>query len=123
MTENRKRQRDRQFAHQGGMCCWCLEQMDSTPAGGYGKNPMSATWEHVIPKSLGGVNGRSNRVLAHKKCNLKRGNKIRTPHFKPYPGRGEIGNRTRVLASDQLSRSSSDTEGSNPSVPTTHELR
>jgi 5-methylcytosine-specific restriction endonuclease McrA len=118
-----KNQRVRQFEHQSGLCCWCLQPMELrnltaeewTRRGDY---LLMATWEHVLPKSLGGGNSRRNRVLAHRKCNQKRGNKIREPHFKPYPGRGETGSHRSQLPMDQLQRISSITEGSNPSGPT-----
>lgn len=115
-----KKQRELQFQHQSGLCCWCLQPMELVNVGGYGQqNPVAASWEHILPKSLGGVNARRNRVLAHSACNKKRGNSIRSPHFMPYPGRGETGNHRSQLPQEQLQRISPCTEGSNPSGPTT----
>lgn len=34
------------------------------------------TFDHVLPKSLGGKNNLENLMPAHKKCNGERGNKI-----------------------------------------------
>lgn len=38
-------------------------------------HPMSATRDHVIPRSLGGTNAIRNQRPAHKVCNERRGNK------------------------------------------------
>lgn len=80
-----QKQKRRQFEHQKGLCCWCLKPMDLILDIHDGKvSDNNATWEHVIPKALGGVNLRENRVLAHSICNRKRGKKIITPEFRPY---------------------------------------
>lgn len=39
-------------------------------------SPKNATRDHVVPKSLGGTNHRSNIKLAHASCNSKRGNEL-----------------------------------------------
>lgn len=39
-----------------------------------GKKSISASIDHVIPVSKGGVNARSNLVLCCMKCNLVKGN-------------------------------------------------
>lgn len=39
-----------------------------------GSNPEFATWDHIVPKSKGGTNDRSNVKLAHRRCNELRGN-------------------------------------------------
>lgn len=55
---------------QNGRCVLCGESIDlSVPRHAYG----SATFEHVIPKLLGGATGRSNLALSHKECNHWRG--------------------------------------------------
>ncbi len=41
-------------------------------SGGWKDNPAFASFEHLIPKSHGGMNGFQNRVLAHASCNNKR---------------------------------------------------
>ncbi len=73
-------QREKQFKHQGGLCCWCMRPM--LPPG---LDPLAMSWEHVIPRSKGGSNARTNRVLAHRLCNRERGTQERTPLFAPYP--------------------------------------
>lgn len=45
-------------------CCWC----------GHFLQLEMATWEHIIPDSLGGTNEIDNLALAHLECNRKRGN-------------------------------------------------
>lgn len=86
---NRNRQKQRQFKHQNGLCCWCLEPMilHSLSPEEWAKRadfPRLATWEHVTPQSHGGRDVRSNRVLAHRDCNHDRGTEVRQPHFQPY---------------------------------------
>ena len=39
-------------------------------------NDMSFTWDHIMPKSLGGANDLSNMQPAHKICNKHKGNKL-----------------------------------------------
>lgn len=78
------RQKLKQFEHQQGRCCWCLEPMTGHPNSG-NNDPKFATWEHIIPRSRGGTNELINLVLAHYECNQKRGNQpARTPHFQSY---------------------------------------
>lgn len=83
----RRRQKQLQFEHQKGLCCWCLSAMNWWPIPGQrGRpGPQDATWEHLVPKSLGGVDARRNRVLAHEICNRKRGTKPIAAHFNPFP--------------------------------------
>lgn len=85
----RNQQKTRQFKHQNGLCCWCLELMELkelTPEEWAMRGRLSkvATWEHVVPMSQGGTDSRFNRVLAHRDCNNKRGTKIAVPQFGPY---------------------------------------
>ena len=57
---------------QGGKCwlCGLLMKVDVAPT-----DPEYATWDHVLPVSAGGGNKQDNLILAHRKCNLKRGNR------------------------------------------------
>jgi 5-methylcytosine-specific restriction endonuclease McrA len=85
----REQQKVRQFKHQNGLCCWCLEPMElkmMTPEEWKRRSdyPKFATWEHLIPKAQGGTDSRHNRVLAHRVCNNARGTKARESHFAPY---------------------------------------
>lgn len=83
------RQKLKQFDHQKGLCCWCLEPMSDNPNAGNG-DPNFATWEHIIPVSHGGSDKLINLVLAHYKCNQERGNQpCRTPHFQSYTIAGD----------------------------------
>ena len=63
---------EKAFKKQKGKCAICGQQMKLN------HNPddlLSATADHIIPKSLGGgVEG--NIQAAHRKCNIKRGNKL-----------------------------------------------
>jgi len=55
---------------QNGRCILCGEALDlSIPRHAYG----SVTFEHVLPRLLGGSVGRSNLALSHKECNHWRG--------------------------------------------------
>lgn len=86
----KERQKALQFAHQNGLCCWCLKPMELRliTAEEWAKRasyPMLATWEHLVPKAWGGDDSRWNRVLAHRVCNNARGTKIMEPHFGPFP--------------------------------------
>ena len=57
---------------QNGRCLLCGEALDlSISRGAYG----SVTFEHVLPKLLGGAKGRSNLALSHKECNHWRGSR------------------------------------------------
>lgn len=61
----------RAVSRQRGKCHICGEQMKSHLKL---DDPMRATADHIIPKSLGGpISG--NIAAAHAKCNSERGNK------------------------------------------------
>lgn len=49
-------------------CFWCHRQLTMT----------TATFEHIIPLSCGGTNGRDNETIACADCNHGRGNKLPT---------------------------------------------
>lgn len=52
-------------------CCWCGKPMEVP----------DATWEHIIPLSLGGDDANSNFALAHESCNKARNSDVtRKPH-------------------------------------------
>ncbi|PWC42081.1 HNH endonuclease [Azospirillum sp. TSO22-1] len=53
---------------QGGCCFYCGE-----PAGA------KATFDHVVPQAYGGVNEPGNVVLAHRRCNQLKGDRLPTP--------------------------------------------
>lgn len=89
MKRSRK-QKLKQFEHQKGQCCWCLEPMElkmltKEEWGHRADYPTIATWEHIIPVAKGGTNALSNLLLAHRRCNQERGDAIRmAPPFRPY---------------------------------------
>ena len=65
------------FSTQQGKCHWCGDQMSMerrriTLTGRLKDNLSFATFEHIKPRSMGGGFNRSNIVLAHGACNLKR---------------------------------------------------
>lgn len=60
-----------------------MEPLRITEAGNWKDNTKYATFEHVIPRSMGGKNGGGNRVLAHAACNNKR-HKRKWPHDPIY---------------------------------------
>ncbi len=60
------------YYRQQKMCCWCGLQMERH----------ELTWEHIIPKSLGGTDCKANMALAHYKCNRDRSASL---DAKPYP--------------------------------------
>lgn len=53
---------------QNHRCCYCGGDMLMIR-----DHPLSATVEHVIPRSQGGTNCWSNVVAAHERCNQRRG--------------------------------------------------
>ena len=40
--------------------------------GDLAKDPLAATWDHVIPRCMGGSGEKGNLMLAHKACNSSR---------------------------------------------------
>lgn len=61
------------WAHHRGICAICLEYVE----------PMSATIDHIKPRSKGGTNDPSNLQLAHFGCNLRKGNKEAREEWQP----------------------------------------
>ena len=76
-SKSERRERQEKFNAQGGLCWWCREKMSMepvriTPHGKWKDNSSYASFEHLIPRSFGGLNTRNNKVLAHAACNNKR---------------------------------------------------
>jgi 5-methylcytosine-specific restriction endonuclease McrA len=65
----RKKRRERLAEAQNWRCCYCGNRMD-----GSGCEPNAPTFEHVIPRSLGGTDDEDNLVIACQRCNELRGN-------------------------------------------------
>lgn len=63
----RKKFRDRLFEAQKGLCFYCNRPMLIGEE--HCKSPAYATYEHVIPRKLGGLDNKSNIVLACHRCN------------------------------------------------------
>jgi 5-methylcytosine-specific restriction endonuclease McrA len=62
-----------QYQRQEGLCWLCNEPLDLfQPVHSYG----SCSWEHVIPKCLGGSPGWPNVVITHWECNKARGDRF-----------------------------------------------
>lgn len=67
-SKDRGRRKDALFQRDGANCCWCGRRL--TRKRGW-KN--TATFEHMVPKALGGANSLANLKLACAECNNKRG--------------------------------------------------
>ena len=63
-----------------GLCHLCGEPMLNLA-----HDPLAATEDHLIPKSKGGSNDRTNIKLAHRKCNHERGNMSLEKWFEKHP--------------------------------------
>jgi hypothetical protein len=62
-----------QYRRQDGACWLCSQPLDLfQPIDAWG----SASWEHVIPKVLGGSDHMANLVLTHWECNKARGDRF-----------------------------------------------
>lgn len=67
---NRKA-KTRLLEKQESSCCWCGHYMSIE----------QATWEHIIPRGLGGSDEIGNLALAHAQCNHeRRTNVAKQPH-------------------------------------------
>lgn len=73
-TEQKRKLRNKLFNRQRGKCCLCSKPMTLQQ----GRDD-SATLEHLIPKSLGGELEKGNVKVAHRKCNIERGNTMGLP--------------------------------------------
>jgi 5-methylcytosine-specific restriction endonuclease McrA len=78
----------RMFEAQHGRCWICREPMllDVSP-----NHPLFATYDHIVPVSLGGKWEESNLKLAHQFCNNRRGNgRQHTPVYVRREGAGHM---------------------------------
>jgi 5-methylcytosine-specific restriction endonuclease McrA len=69
-NKTKSKEKEKAFKRQGGLCWICNKPMKlkADP-----NDPLVASADHVIPRSLGGpVKG--NIKAAHRKCNIERGN-------------------------------------------------
>lgn len=73
MGEVAHKEKLEQYRLQDGICWLCGEPMDMfQPAHAWG----SVSWEHVIPRLLGGSDRPENFVLTHMECNKARGDRF-----------------------------------------------
>ncbi len=70
MSASLRIKRERLFALQKGICAYCGKAMPTEDVSKF-KNP---TLDHVIPRSKGGTDAYKNLVVAHARCNWRRGN-------------------------------------------------
>lgn len=64
---------------QNWRCCYCGCRM--TDEGGHGNGPRQATFEHVVPRALGGADREWNLVIACRLCNNTRGHDLTPDHY------------------------------------------
>lgn len=73
------------------LCFWCRTEMDIvnreriTPKGRIKANDWFASFEHLVPQSMGGRFTRTNIRLAHAGCNRKRFQKRHLPRYAHDP--------------------------------------
>lgn len=72
-----RERRLRMFKEQEGACWWCRDPMSLEPLritwkGNVKHNSSFASFEHIIPKGMGGARNKQNTVLAHASCNRNR---------------------------------------------------
>ena len=77
-------------------CYWCGQQMLWTRAARENGHPLSATRDHLIPRSHGGGSIPENIVTACRQCNNSRGSRM---NWVPYH---EHGGNLSVLPSHQV---------------------
>lgn len=80
--------RRRMWEEQGQRCYWCGEVCELPTPGSVVQHPRTATFDHLVPKSLGGHYVDDNGVMACNCCNTRRGNRPVDPvtqvRFDPY---------------------------------------
>jgi 5-methylcytosine-specific restriction endonuclease McrA len=71
--------KDELFDLQDGLCWICHQPMK---LGTRPCHPLAPSVDHVVPLSKGGKNHPSNKLLAHVRCNGRRGNQM--PKASPW---------------------------------------
>lgn len=75
--QNRDRARVRLLQRDGRHCHWCGQRMTLHWFDPLGALPSDAmTFDHVVPKALGGTNRTDNLVLACRACNHSHGERL-----------------------------------------------
>lgn len=80
----------RLLARDGDACWLCGEKLDRREPDP-DRNPRAITFDHVVPRSGGGMSDLQNLRLAHRACNMARGNDPLldgVPDDDPDPRRG-----------------------------------
>jgi hypothetical protein len=71
------------YRRQGGLCWLCSEPIDLfQPVHTYG----APSWEHIIPRCIGGSNTWVNVVMTHNECNKARRDRFIWRLERPAPG-------------------------------------
>ena len=60
------------IAARGERCHICRRKVNLALSG---RHPMGPTIDHILPVSMGGTNDLANLNLAHRRCNISRGNR------------------------------------------------
>lgn len=76
----RKRMKERFYVAQQGKCWLCGLAMQMT---GKKSHPLAATWDHILPVSKGGTGKQDNLMLAHRECNIRRGDRHEVRALEP----------------------------------------
>lgn len=81
--------RNRLAGEQNWRCCWAFWGCQHVMVPEQGQ-PNSATFEHIIPVSIGGTYGVENVAIACFDCNQRRGNRLERfrPRTAPDPEQG-----------------------------------
>lgn len=77
MAKNRRSGRVRRLVERDGQAChYCKENTVMYSNEGNRNNPLLATADHIVPKSMGGPGYLRNFVLACRTCNERRGDNL-----------------------------------------------
>ena len=76
------------MARDGNNCCLCHELLSRHVKDS--KNDWYITFDHIIPRSLGGDSRLINLQLAHQCCNISRGNDPILPENEEIYGTGAV---------------------------------
>lgn len=63
----------RLMARDGKDCTICGDELDRREPEPW-RNPRAISFDHIVPRSAGGHSDLSNLRLAHRSCNMERGN-------------------------------------------------
>lgn len=66
---------------QGNRCAHCGEAF---PRQWTDNDPESPTFDHIVPRSAGGIHSLSNLLLKHRRCNMERDDKPPNPRDRQW---------------------------------------